>query len=244
MLLNSVVVTVNQLLPVTVLWVLIVLCTPAQLSNKATLQATIVGVAGGLLVWWFGSAIASSFQFRGLELLQITLLLAIYGLLLFTFTAKGAHYAALALALAVVLHLHHLASFTFSYWQVSGSQSLALGIILGIGICFSFSTLLFFSLDWFRSNKVTLVLLLLLLALHAASKVAMALDLALQVDFIAANPVSLDLRGWIDEHGVIGRLLRILVGYEATPNSASLAGYIAALILFLGIFIWRQRHEK
>ncbi|WP_419146814.1 hypothetical protein [Pseudoalteromonas 'SMAR'] len=243
MLLNSVVVTVNQLLPVTVLWVLIVLCTPAQLSNKATLQATIVGVAGGLLVWWFGSAIASSFQFRGLELLQITLLLAIYGLLLFTFTAKGAHFAMLALALVAILHLHHLASFTFSYWQVSGSQSLALGVVLGIGICFSFSTLLFFFLDWFRSNKVVLVLLLLL-ALHAASKVAMALDLALQVDFIAANPVSLDLRGWIDEHSVMGRLLRILVGYEATPNSASLAGYVAALSLFLGISIWRQRHAK
>ncbi|MEJ6472878.1 hypothetical protein [Pseudoalteromonas piscicida] len=243
MLLNAVVISVNQLLPVTVLWVLLTQCTSAVISAKTTLVALIAGLLGCFSIWFLGGEIASSFDYRGLELLQIILLLGLFCLIVATQVTANETLAATAFGVAVVLYLHHLASFAFSYSKPTDGQTLAIGTALGVGICMSFSILLFFFLDWVKSKHLPR-LLLLLLAFHAASKVSIALDLALQVDLISAQRLAIDLRQFVDEHSVIGRVLRVLVGYEATPNVATLAGFGGALITFLGCTYWRTAHAK
>ncbi|MGC0119914.1 hypothetical protein [Pseudoalteromonas piscicida] len=243
MLLNAVVVSVNQLLPVTVLWVLLAQCTNAALPLKTTLIALSAGLIGCFGIWFLGGEIASSFDYRGFELLQIGLLLSLFCLMIATKRTGRTALAALAFGLAVVLYLHHLASFAFSYSKPADGQTLAIGTSLGVGICLSFSILLFFFLDWLKSKHLPW-LLLLLLALHGASKVSIALDLALQVDLISAARLEIDLRQIVDEHSVVGRVLRVLVGYEATPNAATLAGFGGALITFLGCTYWRTAHAK
>ncbi|WP_440056989.1 hypothetical protein ACSLBF_19085 (plasmid) [Pseudoalteromonas sp. T1lg65] len=243
MLLNTVVVTINQILPVTVMWVLLMQCSKTTLSVKSTVLAAMLGLIGCLFFWRSGSQISSSFDYRGYELLQIGLLLILYCLVLISTCYSSTRSSILALAIACSLYVTHLASFFISYHKEHGGQIMLIAMTLGIGICLGFSTLLYFCLDWFKAHRVY-GLLVVLVALHAASKVSQAVDLASQIDVIAVGAVMLDLRHIIDEYSVFGRMLKVLIGYEATPSSYMLLGFITAFAVFTSLVYWRAAHES
>ncbi|WP_350563464.1 hypothetical protein, partial [Psychrobacter sp. CAL346-MNA-CIBAN-0220] len=64
-----------------------------------------------------------------------------------------------------------------------------------------------------------------LLAFNSAAKLLVALDLASQIDLITNTSTVWDLRDLLNENSELGRVLRALVGYEATPDLMSVLIY-------------------
>nr|WP_306288369.1 hypothetical protein [Pseudoalteromonas sp. WY3] len=72
-----------------------------------------------------------------------------------------------------------------------------------------------------------------LLAFNSAAKLLVALDLASQIDLITNTSTVWDLRDLLSENSELGRVLRALVGYEATPDLMSVLIYSTSSVLFL-----------
>ncbi|MBD1584334.1 hypothetical protein [Pseudoalteromonas sp. S16_S37] len=241
MLLNSVIISINQFLPLALLWVLLHHSDFGQASEKLPFLPTLLLCALACAVFLgFADTISQWFDYKGLEIFKILLLLGIYGCVVAVLCFGGRVYKQIAIVLASVMYLSHFVMYVSSYWQLDTKQGIVIGTILGLGICLSFCTLLFFTLAWFKAHRAWAVVLALLSA-HSASKVANAVDLAAQIDLLPSSETVFDLRFLLDEYGITGRLLKALLGYEATPSYANLVAFTSALILSAGVIIWRMR---
>ncbi|WP_105170076.1 iron transporter [Pseudoalteromonas sp. T1lg23B] len=239
MLLNTVIISLNQFLPLALLWVLLLQCDIGGSQSKISVWLTVLycTVACTLFLAAAG-AISQWFDYRGLEISKILMLVGIYICVLGAIaSAYGSRYKVAAIALASMLYLSHFVMYLSSYWGQDATQGLLIGSVLGLGICLSFCTLLYFTLTWFRANHAV-SLVLALLAFHSASKIANAVDLAAQIDLLPSSETVFDVRGWLDEHGIVGRILKSLVGYEATPSLANLIAFLTSLFLVAVVMFW------
>ncbi|WP_125717260.1 iron transporter [Pseudoalteromonas rubra] len=241
MLLNSVVITLNQCLPVAVVCVLLCATGKTVLTTKQAVLGITLGALGCIALLLMAADISAWWDYRGLELVQIMLLMALFAGLSGHYIQGSDKARVLSLAAALTLYLSNFFTYFGGYWQADGAFALALGAGLGLSICASFAILLYFSLLWATRNAMALISMFV--ALHSASKLVFASDLAAQIDIMPAYPALFDLRNWVSEDSVGGRILKVLFGYEATPSVWS----ILALAVGTGIFWiannWRRGRE-
>lgn len=231
MLITSLVMSLNQLLPVAIL--LILLQVVAKQSLMKLLGGLILGIGLSFLFVKSAPLISPLFDYQGLEYAQIGLCILIFISALYYAIKQATAAFMIAIMSVMTLYLSHYIIYLIGFWQSNeAAQSLFIGTFLGLGICSSFSVLLYFLLSAIK-QRFGLTPLLVLLALNSAAKLVVALDLASQIDLIATTVTVWDLRDILTENSEFGRVLRALIGYEATPNLTSLLSYVLSSVLFL-----------
>ncbi|ATG79421.1 iron transporter [Pseudoalteromonas sp. 1_2015MBL_MicDiv] len=231
MLITSLVMSLNQLLPVAILLVLL------QVVKKQSAlkigSALVIGALMSFLYMQSASWVSQWFEHQGLEYSQIGLCITIFiAVLVFALKQKSAAFY-IAVISTVTLYLSHYIIYLTSFWQNSDAgQSLFIGTLLGSGICLSFSVLLYFLMNAIK-YRFGMYPLFTLLAFNSAAKLLVALDLASQIDLITNTATVWDLRDLLSENSELGRVLRALVGYEATPDLMSVLIYSTSSVLFL-----------
>ena len=231
MLITSLVMSLNQLLPVAIL--LILLQVVAKQSLMKLLGGLILGIGLSFLFVKSAPLISPLFDYQGLEYAQIGLCILIFISALYYAIKQATAAFMIAIISVMTLYLSHYIIYLIGFWQSNeAAQSLFIGTFLGLGICSSFSVLLYFLLSAIK-QRFGLTPLLVLLALNSAAKLVVALDLASQIDLIATTVTVWDLRDILTENSEFGRVLRALIGYEATPNLTSFLSYVLSSVLFL-----------
>ena len=232
MLITSLLMSINQLLPVVILAVLLSLIVP--LSQR---QLSIYAVIGTLMSLVFVQAaawVSQLFDHRGLECIQMLLCIMIFVAALMSCQQRKMA-AALALIATMTLYLSHYMIYLVSFWHSKDTaEPLILGSCLGVGICISFGVLLFFLLESIV-RRAGVQPLVVLLAFNATAKLLIFLDLASQVDLLDVTSNYLDWRGFLVENSELGRVLKALVGYEATPSKTALWVYVIAAVVFIAL---------
>ncbi|MBH0049634.1 iron transporter [Pseudoalteromonas sp. SWYJZ19] len=231
MLITSLVMSLNQLLPVAILLVLLQVF--KKQSSLRICSAVLIGAVMSFLYMQSASWVSQWFEHQGLEYSQIGLCITIFiAVLVFALKQKSAAFY-IAVISTVTLYLSHYIIYLTSFWQNSDAgQSLFIGTLLGSGICLSFSVLLYFLMNTIKYS-FGMYPLFTLLAFNSAAKLLVALDLASQIDLITNTSTVWDLRDVLSENSELGRVLRALVGYEATPDLMSVLIYSTSSVLFL-----------
>ncbi|MBE0361190.1 MULTISPECIES: iron transporter [Pseudoalteromonas] len=231
MLITSLVMSLNQLLPVAIL--LVLLQVVAKQSRAQVWFALVIAAVMSFLYMQSASWVSQWFEHQGLEYSQIGLCVSAFvAALVFAIKQKTAAFY-VAVISTTTLYLSHYIIYLTSFWQNSDvGQSLFIGTLLGVGICLSFSVLLYFFMNAIK-QRFGIYPLLVLLALNSAAKLLVALDLASQIDLITNTATVWDLRDILSENSELGRVLRALVGYEATPDFISVLIYSMSSTLFL-----------
>lgn len=231
MLITSLMMSLNQLLPVAILWVIL------QVYSKQPVFIIWTTLISGLLMSFFymqaSPWLNQLYSHQGLEFSQIMLcVITFIAVLIFTIKRHTLAFY-IAVVSSMTLYLSHYIIYLTSFWQNDDAgMSLLVGSTLGVGICMSFSTLLFFLIHALK-RQCGLHLVITLLALNSAAKLLLALDLASQTDLIASTMTVWDLRHILSEQSELGRVLRALIGYEATPNVLSVITYFASATVFI-----------
>ncbi|MEO2279651.1 hypothetical protein [Pseudoalteromonas pernae] len=233
---NSLLVTINQLLPLAVLCVFarcLCKCPPARNQWPwvlgAVLAPTFVYIQSMQSIsQWFDYL---GFEYSQMLLIVVMALCAIVGLAL-------RHWAAFVLLIASALGLY---ASHYLPWLMQGELDAArgLGVFLGVGIVTSFSILFFFFLDWLevRYGQFAVVLLF---SMHIAGSMVAMLDIAAGAGVLTMPTAFFDLRFVLDEHSVLGRLAKVVVGYEATPSSLSSVVYMSTLLSLIAAARWQR----
>ena len=223
--------SLNQLLPVAIL--LILLQVVAKQSLMKLLGGLVLGIGLSFLFVKSAPLMSPLFDYQGLEYAQIGLCILIFISALYYAIKQATAAFMIAIISVMTLYLSHYIIYLIGFWQSNeAAQSLFIGTFLGLGICSSFSVLLYFLLSAIK-QRFGLTPLLVLLALNSAAKLVVALDLASQIDLIATTVTVWDLRDILTENSEFGRVLRALIGYEATPNLTSFLSYVLSSVLFL-----------
>ncbi len=234
MLINSVLLSLNQLLPLAILYVLLYVLSGQQGALWRQVAMIMLALFGTLVYVAMAPWFSEAFDYTGLELSQILVALGVYLSALYA-AVRGFSLLRIGLTLlfATLLYLSHYLTFLAGFWSSADSPSaLMVGTLLGFGICLSFSVLLYFSLNWLADSFGPRPLYLLF-ALHVSAKLVMALDTAGGMDLVAAQPALFDLRPWLSETSELGRILTALVGFEATPSALGLGLYVAGALVVL-----------
>lgn len=225
--------SLNQLLPVAILLVLL------QVVKKQSAlkigSALLIGALMSFLYMQSASWVSQWFEHQGLEYSQIGLCITIFiAVLVFAIKQKSAAFY-IAVISTITLYLSHYIIYLTSFWQSNDAgQSLFIGTLLGVGICLSFSVLLCFLMNAIK-HRFGMYPLFTLLAFNSAAKLLVALDLASQIDLITNTATVWDLRDVLSENSELGRVLRALVGYEATPDLMSVLIYSTSSVIFLSL---------
>jgi len=233
MLITSLVMSLNQLLPVAILLVLL------QVVKKQSAlkigSALLIGALMSFLYMQSASWVSQWFEHQGLEYSQIGLCITIFiAVLVFAIKQKSAAFY-VAVISTITLYLSHYIIYLTSFWQNNDAgQSLFIGTLLGVGICLSFSVLLYFLMNAIK-YRFGMYPLFIFLALNSAAKLLVALDLASQIDLVTSTATVWDLRDLLGENSELGRVLRALVGYEATPDLMSVLIYSTSSVIFLSL---------
>ena len=214
MLITSLVMSLNQLLPVAIL--LILLQVVAKQSLMKLLGGLILGIGLSFLFVKSAPLMSPLFDYQGLEYAQIGLCILIFISALYYAIKQATAAFMIAIISVMTLYLSHYIIYLIGFWQSNeAAQSLFIGTFLGF------------------KQRFGLTPLLVVLALNSAAKLVVALDLASQIDLIATTVTVWDLRDILTENSEFGRVLRALIGYEATPNLTSLLSYVLSSVLFL-----------
>ena len=225
--------SLNQLLPVAILLVLL------QVVKKQSAlkigSALLIGALMSFMYMQSASWVSQWFEHQGLEYSQIGLCITIFiAVLVFAIKQKSAAFY-IAVISTITLYLSHYIIYLTSFWQSNDAgQSLFIGTLLGVGICLSFSVLLYFIINSIK-HRFGMYPLFTLLAFNSAAKLLVALDLASQIDLITNTATVWDLRDVLSENSELGRVLRALVGYEATPDLMSVLIYSTSSVIFLSL---------
>lgn len=242
MLITSLLMSINQLLPVVILAVLLRLIVPLNQRQLGLYAA--IGTIISLLFVQGAASMSQLFEHRGLEFIQMLLCIMIFVAALIS-CQHNTVAAAAALIATMTLYLSHYMIYLVSFWHnKDAAEPLLLGTFLGIGICVSFGILLFFLLESV-ARRAKMQPLIVLLALNATAKLLIFLDLASQVDLIDVTSSYLDWRNFLAENSELGRVLKALVGYEATPSKTALWVYVIASAVFIALArALKVKHKK
>ena len=146
MLITSLVMSLNQLLPVAIL--LILLQVVAKQSLMKLLGGLILGIGLSFLFVKSAPLISPLFDYQGLEYAQIGLCILIFISALYYAIKQATAAFMIAIISVMTLYLSHYIIYLIGFWQNNeAAQSLFIGTFLGLGICSSFSVLLYFLLS-------------------------------------------------------------------------------------------------
>ena len=148
---------------------------------------------------------------------------------------------AVAVALAMTREGSEILVFLQGYMgQADQGPAVAVGSAIGFGIGVSVGLLLFYALlpmDGPRGRWVPL----LLLALFGGNMLAQAALHLAQADWLPSGAALWDSSAWLPEHGIAGRLLYALVGYESRPSAAQAISYASGTLAVLAAALAGRR---
>lgn len=148
---------------------------------------------------------------------------------------------AVAVALAVTREGSEILVFLQGFLGQAGmTQAVAIGSGIGFGIGISVGLLMFYALLPLRSPLGRWVPVILL-GLFGGNMLAQAALHLIQADWLQSGPVLWDSSAWLPEHGVAGRLMYSLVGYESSPSAAQAVSYAAGTAAVLGAALAGRR---
>lgn len=232
MLLNTVIICINQCLPITLLWVLLQHNANYEKPNVhyaiPSVWVVMIGLVLSMVYLSVAGMISQWFDYTGSEMTQMLLFILLYLSLLISLIKPMSYFPPIALVLAMVIYFSNFLTYLVGFASQDAFQALFIGTILGIGICLSFSVLLYF----FLANAVVKrfsFLFIGLFALHAGSKMTVMSDLGAQIDLLPTTASLYDAKLFIDEHSVFGRLLKVLMGYESNPSGLSFVVYVCSV---------------
>lgn len=228
MLLNTVIICINQCLPITLLWVLLKhsasYVKPDVQNAISTTWVAMIGLVLSMVYLSAASMISQWFNYTGSEMSQMLLLVLLYVSMLISLLRPTGYFPAIALVLAMVIYFSNFLTYLVGFASQDAFQALFIGTVLGIGICLSFSVLLYFFLANTAVKRFS-ILFFALFALHAGSKMTVMSDLGAQIDLLPTTASLYDARLFLDEHSVFGRLLKVLMGYESNPSGLSFIAF-------------------
>ena len=264
MLINSVILVLQETLEAALL---ISVLLSISYQRKLGVNWLPIGVIGGVIfsiVYATNLAVVSAwFDYVGQEIVNallqacITLLIAVYGWVVFTPSASAggeinspviakswlplviSASAAIIVVMAITREGSEVYLYINGFFQGSPHlPSVLSGSALGFGIGLSISTLLFYALSG-DHNRWGRDLATLLLALFAGSMLSQSVLQLTQADWITASTAYWDTSAWISEHSITGKLLYASMGYEATPSAQQIIAYLSGLLMVLAVVTTR-----
>jgi high-affinity iron transporter len=149
---------------------------------------------------------------------------------------------AIAVALAVTREGSEILVFLQGFLGQSGQvRAVAIGSAIGFGIGLSVGLLLLYAqlpLRGPRSRWVPMVLL----ALYGGNMMSQATLHLIQADWLQSGAALWNTSNWLPEHGMAGRLLYALVGYESSPSAAQAVSYAIGTLAVLGAMLAGRRN--
>jgi len=122
----------------------------------------------------------------------------------------------------------HFIVYLTSYWaKAQQVESLLIGVILGGGICLSIAILFYFLLKYTDQNIHTSTSNYFLL-LFTVGQLMHVIVLLQQVDIVPSSQPIWDSSRLIAENSELGQLLTVLFGYETTPSALQFIIYVMA----------------
>ena len=233
MLLNTVIIALSDALPIFILCVLLLLFWQNYLAATAqaeTFNRPAIKVAGTVCCGLMGAVfyvqqsarMSEWFDFNGLEWMTIILRSLLYAtcvLSMITFNwpiRRRFNVLMLGLCTALILNGSDFLIYILGYWsQSDNTNALIVGATLGLGVCLSFSILYYFLL--YQLSLRIPWLITLLLTLYLVGQIIPVVNVLVQIDYIPAQQALWNINNVIDESSEVGRLMRALFGYEATP---------------------------
>jgi len=143
----------------------------------------------------------------------------------------------LAVALAVTREGFEIVIYLDGFSSVlSQLVTMSMGAIIGAGIGISMGVLLYYLLCHPAIQRAP-VIGFGLLALFGAGLLSQAALLLIQADWLPSQLPLWDTSAWLPENSVIGQLLYVLIGYEATPAAIQVAVHAGGLLVLLAMAI-------
>jgi len=247
MLLNTVVISLSNILPICIFLVLIILlCNNAKVAANWICLGLLLGIFLNLVLINTASYLGTWFEYKGMEYFLIMLHSSFYLSIIFLLLRFN-HQDDIWLILLILsscfstlIYGNHFLIYILGYWQQSFAvNALIIGSTLGLGVCISFSILFYFSVNYLI-KKFTITILFFFLLLHASGQLLPALNLAVQVDLITQHAVFWDSSGLVSESSELGRLLKALFGYEAKPSLLEIFIFVISTFLPLAYFIFTK----
>lgn len=244
MLLDAIITVLRETLEAGVL--IGVLLAVGQIRHQRALWLLPALALGGALSWLIAAnlgAISAQFDYRGQELLNASLQLLIFVLLLAVIAQRhrspGFPLLAVTLlassitTLAVIREGSEVIIFYqgFTHDPALLQRALVSGFI-GMAIGASVGALVFYLLVQLQTAR-TRKLQTLVLVLIGAGMVMQAAQTLLQVDLLPAGLPVWDSNHLLNESTISGQLVYAVFGYEATPTLAELICYGSAILLSL-----------
>jgi high-affinity iron transporter len=233
--------------------------------GKAVAAGVLAGIAGSLVVAAFTAEIASAFDGRGQELftagvLALAVVMLTWHVVWMADHAReltrhlrelGAEVEAgtrsvtvlgIATATAVLREGSEVVLFLSGIvMQGSGALDVAVGSALGLALGAAVSAVVYLGLSSIPLRRVFAVTGLLVTLLAAG----LAAEAVHQLANAGLVPPALDVTAWnsswlLSGDGIVGRVLRVLIGYRDRPTLAELAAYVATL----GAILALSRHHQ
>ena len=243
MLINTVLLLLQNALPIFIITTLLLLRFPIKALNTESVKGLVIG----LLISTIGAFILSNtlenlsqqVNGKGVELFFAFGLLLIYVfsafLFIFNETNDGStvkrHIAFVILFVISCLNGAHFIVYLTSYWsQAQQIESMLLGMVLGGGICVSIAILFYFLLK-FADRNFYLNTSNYFLLFFAIGQLMHAIVLLQQVDLLSSSQPVWDSSRFIAENSELGQLLTVMFGYETTPSTTQLITYAVAFIM-------------
>lgn len=250
MLIDAVIVVLQEVLEAALLLsMLLAISRWMRLSTNWVWLASILGVAGASVYAAYFNAIGELFDYRGQEVLNSIIQIAIYvsAILVLVISAKRDRLSQASrllilvgmssmVALAMTREFSEIVLYVGAFASNSAAlPSVVIGGAVGAGIGASLGVVLYYAFTLPESSGAFMVCRLFLI-LVITGILMQAVPLLQQADFLSASAPVWDTSGIVAERSVLGELLFVIFGYEATPTFSHLVFYLAGLIFAGALF--------
>jgi len=207
-----------------------------------SLMAGLVGAIG------YGNAmgnISEWFDYAGQEVVDVSLQLTIYCLVVALISVQWRHSEKLLSVLrhimtvivfiALVREGAELYVFYSGFLQKEGVlvESITSGFV-GLAIGLSVGAIVFYALAMAYQSRIKLIHATIL-TLVAAGMVLQATQLLIQVDWLPSGQPLWDSNGLIAESSIAGQIAYAIFGYEATPSVIEVSFYATSIIVLIAV---------
>lgn len=245
MLANSVIIVLREVIEAALLvGLLIGFSRPHKLTLSWLLVGSVLGCLFALGYAYQIDVVSDWFDGVGQEIVNGTLLIAVYLLLLVISSIASLHsksaslrYLPLLMSAVIALIIAHEGSELSLYWlsvfyhpeQVMG---VFIGSAIGVGIGFSVGSLFYF-LAIVKLADRSVEYLQGLLALVAAGLSLQTTQFFIQADIFPDGQPLWDTGSWLPETSLLGQLSYSLLGYEATPSTLQMVVYVIGMTIMI-----------
>ena len=243
MLINTVLLFLQNALPIFIITTFLLLRFPIKTLNTESVTwltlGLVISIIGAFILSNSLENLSQQVDGKGVELFFAfgLLLIYIFSVCLFIFNENNddstvkKYLAFIILFIISCLNGAHFIVYLTSYWsQAQQIESMLLGMVLGGGICVSIAILFYFLLK-FADRNFYLNTSNYFLLFFAIGQLMHAIVLLQQVDLLSSSHPVWDSSSFIAENSELGQLLTVLFGYETTPSTTQLITYAVAFII-------------